>query len=42
LQLLDTSSAREPGLDFMRAIAILWVMLFHMRFALQPGIWRGP
>jgi peptidoglycan/LPS O-acetylase OafA/YrhL len=42
LRLLDTSSAREPGLDLMRAIAILWVMLFHMRFVLQRGIWSGP
>jgi peptidoglycan/LPS O-acetylase OafA/YrhL len=42
LKLLDTSSAREPGLDLMRAIAILWVMLWHMRLALQPGIWTGP
>jgi peptidoglycan/LPS O-acetylase OafA/YrhL len=42
LNLLDTSSAREPGLDLMRAIAILWVMLWHMHFALRPGIWTGP
>jgi peptidoglycan/LPS O-acetylase OafA/YrhL len=42
MKLLDTSSAREPGLDFMRAIAILWVMLWHMHFALRPGIWSGP
>jgi peptidoglycan/LPS O-acetylase OafA/YrhL len=42
LNLLDTSSTREPGLDLMRAIAILWVMLWHMRFALRPGIWSGP
>jgi peptidoglycan/LPS O-acetylase OafA/YrhL len=26
----------------MRAIAILWVMLWHMHFALNPGIWSGP
>jgi peptidoglycan/LPS O-acetylase OafA/YrhL len=26
----------------MRAIAILWVMLWHMRLALQPGIWSEP
>jgi peptidoglycan/LPS O-acetylase OafA/YrhL len=26
----------------MRAIAILWVMLWHMRFALRPGVWSGP
>jgi peptidoglycan/LPS O-acetylase OafA/YrhL len=42
LKLLDTSSAREPGLDLMRAIAILWVMLWHMRLALRPGMWSGP
>ena len=42
MKLLDTSSAREPGLDLMRAIAILWVMLWHMRLALEPGIWTGP
>ncbi len=42
MSLLDTSSAREPGLDLMRAIAILWVMLWHMHFALRPGIWSGP
>jgi peptidoglycan/LPS O-acetylase OafA/YrhL len=29
-------------LDLMRAIAILWVMLWHMHFALRPGIWSGP
>jgi peptidoglycan/LPS O-acetylase OafA/YrhL len=42
LKLLDTSSAREPGLDLVRALAILWVMLWHMHFALRPGIWSGP
>jgi peptidoglycan/LPS O-acetylase OafA/YrhL len=26
----------------MRAIAILWVMLWHMHFALRPGLWSGP
>ena len=26
----------------MRAIAILWVMLWHVRFVLRPGIWSGP
>jgi peptidoglycan/LPS O-acetylase OafA/YrhL len=26
----------------MRAIAILWVMLWHMHFALRPGIWSLP
>ncbi|HEY1528544.1 MAG TPA: acyltransferase [Candidatus Angelobacter sp.] len=42
MNLLDTSSAREPGLDLMRAIAILWVMLWHMHFALHPGVWSLP
>lgn len=32
MNLLDTSAPRVPGLDLMRAIAILWVMLFHFRF----------
>lgn len=32
LKLLDTTAARVPGLDLMRGIAILWVMLFHFRF----------
>lgn len=32
LNLLDTSAPRVPGLDLMRGIAILWVMLFHFRF----------
>lgn len=32
MKLLDTSAPRVPGLDLMRAIAILWVMLFHFRF----------
>ncbi|HEX3092906.1 MAG TPA: acyltransferase [Candidatus Angelobacter sp.] len=41
MNLLDTSSAREPGLDLMRAIAILWVMLWHVRLVLRPGIWSG-
>jgi peptidoglycan/LPS O-acetylase OafA/YrhL len=26
----------------MRAIAILWVMLWHMHFALRPGVWSFP
>ncbi|HEY2171177.1 MAG TPA: acyltransferase [Candidatus Angelobacter sp.] len=42
MKLLDTSSAREPGLDLMRAVAILWVMLWHMHLALRLGIWSGP
>ena len=32
LKFLDTSAPRVPGLDLMRGIAILWVMLFHFRF----------
>jgi len=32
LKLLDTSAPRIPGLDLMRGIAIVWVMLFHFRF----------
>ena len=32
MNLLDTSAPRVPGLDLMRGIAILWVMLFHFRF----------
>jgi peptidoglycan/LPS O-acetylase OafA/YrhL len=35
LKFLDTSSAREPGLDLMRSIAILWVMLWHFHWALK-------
>jgi peptidoglycan/LPS O-acetylase OafA/YrhL len=34
LKLLDTSAPRQPGLDVMRALAILWVMLFHFRIGL--------
>jgi peptidoglycan/LPS O-acetylase OafA/YrhL len=41
LKFLDTSSAREPGLDLMRAIAILWVMLFHMRLRQLPIFFSG-
>src|SRR5689334_14355845 len=32
LKLLDTSTTRQPGLDLMRGLAIVWVMLFHFRF----------
>jgi peptidoglycan/LPS O-acetylase OafA/YrhL len=42
LKFLDTSSAREPGLDLMRAIAILWVMLWHMHWLLHPSLLTGP
>ena len=35
------SSVREPGLDTLRAIAILWVMLFHMHWLLHPGMLTG-
>jgi peptidoglycan/LPS O-acetylase OafA/YrhL len=41
LTFLDTSSSREPGLDLMRAIAILWVMLWHIHWVLHPGILTG-
>lgn len=34
MNLLDTSALRVPGLDLMRGLAILWVMLFHFRFIL--------
>ena len=35
LKFLDTSAPRVPGLDLMRGIAILWVMLFHFRFMIS-------
>ncbi len=34
MKLLDTSAPRQPGLDLMRALAILWVMLFHFRLSI--------
>jgi peptidoglycan/LPS O-acetylase OafA/YrhL len=37
VKFLDTSASRLPGLDLMRAIAILWVMLFHFRFSYVPS-----
>jgi peptidoglycan/LPS O-acetylase OafA/YrhL len=43
LNFLDTSSPRVPGLDLMRGIAILWVMLFHFRFMITlPHILYWP
>jgi peptidoglycan/LPS O-acetylase OafA/YrhL len=41
LNFLDTSSAREPGLDLMRAIAILWVMLWHVHWVLHLSLLSG-
>lgn len=41
LKFLDTSSSRLPGLDLMRALAILWVMPFHFRFANLPLTFHG-
>src|SRR5579883_3352902 len=34
------SSSRLPGLDFLRAIAIVWVMLFHERSDPMPAFLR--
>lgn len=43
LKFLDTSAPRVPGLDLMRGIAILWVMLFHFRFMITlPHILHWP
>ena len=43
LKFLDTSAPRVPGLDLMRGIAILWVMLFHFRFMITlPHILYWP
>jgi peptidoglycan/LPS O-acetylase OafA/YrhL len=41
LKFLDTSSSRLPGLDLMRALAILWVMPFHLRFTTMPSVLHG-
>jgi peptidoglycan/LPS O-acetylase OafA/YrhL len=41
MKFLDTSSTREPGLDLMRSIAILWVMLWHIRVLGLPAILAG-
>ncbi len=37
MKIHDSSASRLPGLDLMRAIAILWVMLFHFRFICVPA-----
>jgi peptidoglycan/LPS O-acetylase OafA/YrhL len=37
----DTSAARSRGLDLMRGIAILWVMLFHFHYLQPPAILNG-
>ncbi len=43
MNFLDTSAPRVPGLDLMRGIAILWVMLFHFRFMITlPHILYWP
>ncbi|HEX5435046.1 MAG TPA: hypothetical protein VFY05_12470 [Candidatus Angelobacter sp.] len=42
MKFLDTSAPRAPGLDFMRALAILWVMLFHFRYAQLTQVFYWP
>jgi peptidoglycan/LPS O-acetylase OafA/YrhL len=42
LKFLDSSAPRVPGLDLMRGIAILWVMLFHFRYAHLPHVFYWP
>jgi len=42
LKLLDTSGPRVPGLDLMRGIAIVWVMLFHFRYTHLPHVFYWP
>jgi peptidoglycan/LPS O-acetylase OafA/YrhL len=37
MKIYDSSASRLPGLDLMRAIAILWVMFFHFRFIYAPA-----
>lgn len=37
MKLPKTSTSRVPGLDLMRALAILWVMPFHFRFVNLPS-----
>ncbi len=37
MKIYDSSASRLPGLDMMRAIAILWVMFFHFRFICVPA-----
>jgi peptidoglycan/LPS O-acetylase OafA/YrhL len=41
LKFFDTSSSRLPGIDLMRALAILWVMPFHFRFYNLPSAFDG-
>lgn len=43
LRFFDTSAPRVAGLDLMRGIAILWVMLFHFRFMITlPHLFYWP
>ena len=43
MKFLDSSAPRVPGLDLMRAIAIVWVMLFHFRFMItMPHVLYWP
>jgi peptidoglycan/LPS O-acetylase OafA/YrhL len=42
LKFLDSSAPRVPGLDLMRGIAIVWVMLFHFRYAHLPEVFYWP
>jgi peptidoglycan/LPS O-acetylase OafA/YrhL len=37
----NESAPRVPGLDFLRSLAILWVMFFHMRFLPEPALARS-
>jgi peptidoglycan/LPS O-acetylase OafA/YrhL len=41
LALYDSSAARARGLDLIRAIAILWVMLFHFQYLRLPAVFHG-
>lgn len=40
LPLYDSSAPRLPGLDLMRALAILWVMFFHFRNSYIPAVFH--
>ena len=42
MKFLDTFAARVPGLDLMRGIAIVWVVLFHFRYARLPHVFYWP
>ena len=42
MKFLDSSAPRAPGLDLMRGIAILWVMLFHFRYTHLPHVFYWP